>query len=483
MNLAAAVDLISASCSLLFAFIWLRVSRAPGWLDTRWLAAVCATASLYSICDLTQTLPFPDGVVRWGGQASISLGALHCGAWLLFFEARDRRALSAVERAIAWSGVALAFAALVPGLLFSDRISDTRMGLLGIPYRTPEPTSFGVVAMLYFLSAMGVIALRTLRRWRDGWRHRLPLLGAVLLVGLGINDTLATAHVIPSPALVDIGFLVVIVAHGLTELSRLIGSARRLEQLSTRLELEVEARTRELTQVQRALAHSEKLAAIGQLTAGVAHEINNPAAVVLSSLRYVKESLAEGKTPDDAAEALEDATQSTERIVRVVRELNDAGRVASRKVDAHSKPCEVDVVVERAVRNLRAAAPQSPEVTISGERGLRVRVDDALLEQVLANVLANAAVAVEGRPKPELQVCLSALEGQVHVVVRDNGGGVAPAALTRIFEPFFTTRPHGKGTGLGLPVSLGLITSQGGNLELLDSSEAGTRFQITVPRA
>ncbi len=483
MNLAAAVDLISASCSLLFAFIWLRVSRAPGWSDTRWLSAVCATAGLYSLCDLTQSLPFSDVVVRWGGQASISLAALHCGAWFLFFEARDGRPLGGRERAVALTGVALALTALVPGVMFSDQVSSFHVPWLNLTYRTPAPTSFGVIGALYFLTAMGLISIRTFRRWGDGWRHRLPLAAVLLLVGLGINDTLATARLIASPLLVDLGFLVVIVAHGLSELSRLISGARRLEELSTRLELEVEARTAELTQVQRALAHSEKLAAIGQLTAGVAHEINNPAAVVLSSLRYVKESLAEGKTPDDAAEALEDATQSTERIVRVVRELNDAGRVASRKVDAHSKPCEVDVVVERAVRNLRAAAPQSPEVTISGERGLRVRVDDALLEQVLANVLANAAVALEGRPKPELQVSLSALEGQVHVVVRDNGGGVAPAVLTRIFEPFFTTRPHGKGTGLGLPVSLGLITSQGGNLELLDSSEAGTRFQITVPRA
>ncbi|MDP1824339.1 MAG: ATP-binding protein [Archangium sp.] len=484
MNLASSVDLISASCSLLFAFIWLRVSRAPGWGDTRWLSAVSATAALYSVCDFTQTLPFSDEVVRWGGQASVSVAGLHCGAWFMFLEARDKRPLAGFERAVAWTGVVVAIASLVPGVIFTDRITSFRVEWLDLTYRTPEPSSLGVVGVLYFLFAMGVIAVRTFRRWNEGWTHRLPVLGAALLVVLGVNDTLATARFITSPLLVDLGFLVVIVAYGLIELNRLIGDARRLEQLSNRLELEVEARTRELAQVQRELAHSEKLAAIGQLTAGVAHEINNPAAVVLSNLRYVQQSLeAGGKPPDDAAEALSDATQSTERIVRVVRELNDAGRVASRKVDVQASPCEVDVVVERAARNLRVSVPRCPEVTISGQRGLRALVDDALLEQVLANLLANAAIAVEGQAAPELEVSVSMADQRVHLTVRDNGPGVSEQALPHLFEPFFTTRPQGKGTGLGLPVSLGLISSQGGELRLLDTSPQGARFQVSVPRA
>jgi signal transduction histidine kinase len=482
VNPAATVDLISASCSLLFAFIWLRVSRAPGWGDTRWLAVVSATAALYSLCDLTQSLALSDEVILWGGRASMSVAGLHCGAWLMFLEARDRRALVGFERAVAWTGVAVAVAALVPGLFFTDHLSTWNVGAFS--YRTPEPSSAGMAAGLYFLLAMGAVAFRTARRWNDGWRHQLPAIGALLLVALGLNDALATAGTIASPLLVDLGFLLVIVGYGMVELSRLISDARRLEALSARLEVEVGKRTAELEKAQRALAHSDKLAAIGQLTSGIAHEINNPAAVVLSNLRYVKEALAQGaQTPEDAGEALDDATRSIERIVRVVRELNDAGRVASRRVDVQSSPCELDAVVDKCIAQLSEVVPESPRVTVSGERGARALVDDALLVQVLLNVLANAALAVKDRPQPEIGLNVVLEERLVHLTISDNGPGVSAEALPHLFEPFFTTRAQGQGTGLGLPVSLGLISSQGGDLRLIDTSPSGARFRLTVPRA
>ena len=484
MNLAASVDLISASCSLLFAFIWARLSRAPGWADTRWLAAVSATAALYSACDFTQTVPLPDAVVQWGGQASLSVAGLHCAAWFRFLEARDRRKLAGVERAVAWTGVAVAVAALIPGLLFADRFIAFGVPWLGVTYRMPSPSPLGLAGLSYFLLAMGLMAFRTLRRWKDGWAQRVPALGATLLVLLGLNDALATAGFIQTPLLVDLGFLVVIVGYGLMELSRLIADARRLEQLSARLELEVSKRGSELEQTQRALAHSDKLAAIGQLTAGIAHEINNPAAVVLSNLRYVKQALAtDHQAPEDAGEALDDATRSIERIVRVVRELNDAGRVASRKVDVQASPCELDEVVAKCLTQLRTTVPGAPEVQVSGDRGARAFVDDALMVQVLLNVLANAALAVKEQAQPEIEVSVKVEERRVHLIVRDNGPGVAPEALPHLFEPFFTTRPQGQGTGLGLPVSLGLISSQGGDLRLIETSAGGAQFQLTVPRA
>ena len=482
MNLAANVDLISASCSLLFAFIWLRVSRAPGWGDTRWLAAVSATAAMYSLCDLTQSIAVSEAVVLWGGRASVSVAGLHCGAWLMFLEARDRRKLVGFERAVAWTGVAVAAASLVPGLLFTDQLTTWHVG--DLTYRTPVPSKLGLAGAIYFLLAMGVVAFRTARRWNDGWRQQLPAIGALLLVVLGLNDELATAGVIATPLLVDLGFLVVIVGYGMVELSRLISDARRLEALSAKLELEVGTRSAELEKTQRALAHSDKLAAIGQLTSGIAHEINNPAAVVLSNLRYVKEALVkDGQAPDDAGEALDDATRSIERIVRVVRELNDAGRVASRKVDVQASPCELDAVVAKCLTQLRTQMPDSPEVKLSGQRGGRAAVDDALLVQVLLNVLANAALAVKDHPQPEIRLDIVLEDRLVHLTIHDNGPGVSAEALPHLFEPFFTTRAQGQGTGLGLPVSLGLISSQGGDLRLIDTSPAGARFELTVPRA
>jgi C4-dicarboxylate-specific signal transduction histidine kinase len=206
--------------------------------------------------------------------------------------------------------------------------------------------------------------------------------------------------------------------------------------------------------------------------------------VVLSNLRYVKEALVkDGHAPEDAGEALDDATRSIERIVRVVRELNDAGRVVSRRVDVHASPCELDAVVAKCLTQLRTVVPDSPEVKVSGERGARASVDDALLVQVLLNVLANAALAVKDRPQPEIGLHIALEERLVHLSISDNGPGVSAEAMPHLFEPFFTTRPHGQGTGLGLPVSLGLISSQGGDLRLIETSPGGARFELTVPRA
>jgi hypothetical protein len=108
VNPAAVVDLMSASCSMLLTLIWLFISRAPGWEDTRPLSLASAAAALYSVFDFTQMMPVSDEVIRWAGQASIAVAGLYCGAWLLFLGARDRRRLSSVERLIAGSGVVLA---------------------------------------------------------------------------------------------------------------------------------------------------------------------------------------------------------------------------------------------------------------------------------------------------------------------------------------------------------------------------------------
>jgi signal transduction histidine kinase len=466
---------------MLLALLWRFISRAPGWQDTRPLAIVCATAALYSLCDFTQVMSFSPGVTRWAGQVSIALAGLHCGAWLLFLEARDRRPLVGFERIIAWSGVVLGALALMPGVLFTERLSAYTVDWLGVTYQMPEPSPLGTWVVLYFLGAMGAVAVRVYRRWSSGWRWRAPAIGGLFLVALGVNDALAISRVIDSPLLVDIGFLVVNVTYGLTELNRLVLDARRIEQLSTHLEGEVQARTAELAAAHQALARAEKLAAIGRLAGGVAHELNNPTAVVLSNLGYVRRGLCPGgAVPDDATDALDDATAATERIARVVRNLSDAGRVASHSGGLPEHSCEVSEVVRQAFEVLRRR-PGAPELRLEGLPNARARFDEALLERVLLSVLENAAAAVEAVPSPQVAVELGRDGLEVQLIVSDNGPGVAAGAEARLFEPFFSTKPQGRGIGLGLAVAKGLMHAQGGDLRFLGSSSRGARFLLALP--
>lgn len=480
MNLPIAITTFGLASCMLFALLWLFVSRAPGWQDTRPLSLVSASAGLYSLADLLQLLPLSDEATLWAGRASIGVAGLHCGAWLLFLEARDRRPLGPFERAVAWAGVALVGVALAPGLLFSGHVHRFTLEWLNATYSLPETTGGGTALLLYFLAAMGAVAVRVFRRWNEGWRQRAPVLWGALMV-VGVHDSLVVAQVFDSPLLVDVGFLVGTVGYGLLELSRLVEDARRLEQLSSHLEREVRVRTEELARVEQELARTETLAAIGQLSAGVAHELNNPAAVVLSNLRYVRDSLADGKPPDDAVEALDDATQATERITRVVRDLSDAGRVASRRQAQPVPPCDLDGVLERTLDTLGAQAGTTVRPELGGERKLQGQVDALVLEKVVLSLLHNAVAAVEGVAAPKVTIDTRRHGAQVHLEVRDNGGGVAPEHEPKLFEPFFTTRAQGRGQGLGLPVARGLMVSQGGDLRFLGNSPEGTRFLVTFP--
>lgn len=467
----------SAVSSGVFALVWLRASRAPGWEDTRWLAAISGTASLYSLCDLTQVIEASDTATRWFGQLSICLGGLHCAAWFLFLEARDRQPLTRMERLVVATGVGVSAASLFPHVIFTDQVVSFTVPWLGVTWRVPEVAPWGIPLLGVFLGSMVFVALRALRRWNDGWPMRVPAVGAVLLIVLGIHDTLATARLFTSPLLLDIGFLLVVSGYGLIELRRLIEGARKLEEIRRSLADQVAARSRELTQALEALARSEKLAAIGQLAGGVAHEINNPASVVLSNLNY---ALTAVKTwparPDDLVEALADASSATQRITTIVKELAAVGHIAT-LAEHRDARCDAQQVLEHVFARARHTHP-SVELSVRGTAP-EVAVDEAVFDEVLDRMLKNALSAVEGAPHPRVEVALEADGASLKVSVSDSGPGIKPEHQAHLFEPFFTTRQVGRGTGLGLAVALGLLRANRGELSFVGNHP--TRFEARVP--
>jgi PAS domain S-box-containing protein len=239
-----------------------------------------------------------------------------------------------------------------------------------------------------------------------------------------------------------------------------------------------------LAEVQEQLARSRRLATIGQLAAGVAHEINNPlAAITTCAEATLRDLRSEEETARLArergwAEYLEEIVRQALRCKQITRGLLDL----SRQRRARREPVEINRLVEQSARIFEErgrARGVTFEVRTDDSLGV-VATDEAMVRQILDNLLDNAlsAVAEGGR------VCVSTgLEGErVCVEVSDDGPGIAPDTLARVFDPFFTTKDPGRGAGLGLAISLTYAEAMGGTLTAESKPGAGTRFRLWLPR-
>ncbi len=278
----------------------------------------------------------------------------------------------------------------------------------------------------------------------------------------------------------------VVPVEGTAELARLAVSFNEMqkqlshekEALRARLE-ELEATTRELTATQQSLVRSEKLASVGRLAAGIAHEIGNPLSAISGLVELVETGDLE---PEEQREFLGRVRKETERINRIIRDLLDFARSepTAHEVDA---TCDLAEVVEDAVR---LVGPQADLRQVTLERRFeeevpRVRGSAARLAQVVLNLLLNAADAIGGEGTIRLEVTR---DGEmVTLVVHDTGPGIPEEVLADIFEPFVTTKPPGQGTGLGLAVCQTLVEQLGGTLDAENAPEGGARFSVRLPAA
>ena len=239
-----------------------------------------------------------------------------------------------------------------------------------------------------------------------------------------------------------------------------------------------------LAEVQEQLARSRRLATIGQLAAGVAHEINNPLAAITTcaeaTLRDLRSEPETASAADERgwSEYLEEIVRQALRCKQITRGLLDL----SRQKRARREPVEVNRIVEQAARLFEQRGH---------ERGIKVEArpdaslgilatDEAMLRQILDNLLSNAldAVADGGR----VEVATVADGERVRVEVSDDGPGVAPDTLARVFDPFFTTKDPGRGAGLGLAISLTYAEAMGGTLTVESKHGTGTRFRLWLPK-
>jgi C4-dicarboxylate-specific signal transduction histidine kinase len=231
-------------------------------------------------------------------------------------------------------------------------------------------------------------------------------------------------------------------------------------------------------------AQAERLASLGQLAAGVAHEINNPLYSVASNVDLLAGEAAmhcPGLSDDDTRVLLSDLRLGVGRISQIVRDLKEFSSGGSDAL----QPCGVDEVIGDALRLASFKLGKAIEVRRSSDPDLpSVMVNRRKLSQVLLNLLVNAADAMaEARTgKPWVLVAAVRIGNAVQIAVQDNGPGIAAAIAPRLFEPFVTSKPFDKGTGLGLALSREYVTSFGGTLEVQPVA-CGARFAILLPAA
>jgi signal transduction histidine kinase len=252
-----------------------------------------------------------------------------------------------------------------------------------------------------------------------------------------------------------------------------------LERWNEELKAQVEARTRELQDAQARLVEAQKLAAIGQLGAGVAHEINNPLTGILGNAQLLLEAAPAGH-PD------REPLAEIERLARRCRDVTqNLLRFSEQREEPRFEELDLNRVVAEAVslaeRHVRdAGIPLEVQLATPAPR---VRGDAGHLAQVVLSLLSNARTACAGCGGAGIAIRTARAGEEVELSVRDGGRGIAPEHLPRIFEPFFTTKDLWSNVGLGLSVSYRIVSEHGGRIRVESRPGAGSVFTVRLPSA
>ena len=274
--------------------------------------------------------------------------------------------------------------------------------------------------------------------------------------------------------------------NGMTEALR--KSRAQLREWAHTLEQKVEARTQELRKAQAEAMRGEKLASVGLLASGVAHELNNPLTGILTFSHLLRQ-----KMPDKSADAedMDLVIRETKRCAAIIKRLLDFAR----EKQPEKKFTDINQVIEDTVRIVeRPAHLRDIEISMDLDRSLPpIWIDADQIKQVIMNMLVNAQHAVEEKGNiaistrradtPRITPQSTQPVPMVEVTIADTGCGIPEENLRRIFDPFFTSKAVGKGTGLGLAVSHGIIEGHGGLIEVQSKVGEGSTFRVFLPLA
>jgi two-component system sensor histidine kinase HupT/HoxJ len=283
---------------------------------------------------------------------------------------------------------------------------------------------------------------------------------------------------------------------GMVLIGRPVGELRRAYEALNKAHID-------LKQTQEHLVHSEKMASLGRLVAGVAHELNNPISVVFGNMHALKryaqrindyiaevgghldsdlhEELREkyrmDKIESDMGPLIAGTMEGAERISKIVLDLRRYSGIQKEQPE----PFELKHVVMTATEWVIKASREKPEVSYELLESCVVRGRQGQVHQILINLIQNALDVVEGQKQKLLTISSDKNEKDVWIRVHDNGPGIAEDDMNKLFDPFYTTKEVGKGTGLGLYISYGLARDMGGDLSAENSTDGGAIFTLSLP--
>lgn len=283
---------------------------------------------------------------------------------------------------------------------------------------------------------------------------------------------------------------------GMVLIGRPVGELRRTYE-------ELSKAHHALKETQRQLVHSEKMASLGRLVAGVAHELNNPISFVFgnthalkryvqriteylnalesrldaASYRELRRNLKINHVLDDLDSLLDGTLEGAERVSDIVQDLRRFSSGQKEDISCFELP----EVVRTATHWVLKAVRVKPKLSYALPERLRVCAQKGHVHQILVNLVQNAVDAMAGQPEQGLHIACGRSGMGVWIKVRDQGPGIEDAVLNRVFDPFYTTKPAGQGTGLGLSVSYNLAVEQGGTLQVENHPRGGAEFTLSFP--
>lgn len=258
-------------------------------------------------------------------------------------------------------------------------------------------------------------------------------------------------------------FLVFAAAAGIWTISEERRRHATAEALAAKRQLEAEKRA----------TAADRLATLGTLASGVAHEVNNPLTVLLASLRFLRE---QGDWSGENGEAIADAMDAADRIRLICSDMTAAAHAGDDRI-----PTDLNLVIAASLRLTAAQLRSKGDVLKELEAIPRVLASAPRLTQVFTNLLVNAAQATPDGPGQRIRIASRREGGLVSVEICDTGSGIDAAIAQRIFDPFYTTKPPGKGTGLGLWVCRQIVEAHGGRIGLAQTPGYATTFRVELP--
>jgi two-component system sensor histidine kinase HupT/HoxJ len=261
----------------------------------------------------------------------------------------------------------------------------------------------------------------------------------------------------------------------------------------------------QLKRTQQQLLQSEKMASLGKLVAGVAHELNNPISFVLGNMHAMQRYTPRFKRYLDAIHsgATREELEKLRAELRIDHILNDLAPLLTGAVEGAERTRDIvdglkrfsaadrdeniefnlAETIERTVHWVTRAAPTNFRVVIDVPKEMPFYGSPGQIQQVITNLVQNASDATENLPDPMLTIT-ARVEGEgICILFRDNGPGISEQAMGKIFDPFYTTKPVGKGTGLGLSISYGIIERHGGRLSVSNAPDGGAEFKLCLPHS